>query len=88
MYAIPKVNTYEKLEKIPNIICIENGSKFVLVGDFNHDFNEQKDFVKALRVEDLEIKTNAKYFPTRGHTRIDDTFSNKTFETHPEKMFC
>ena len=55
-YASPKIGTKDKLEKIIGIICIEKGSITVLASYLNLDFNTQEgeDFVKALKVEDLE----------------------------------
>ena len=46
----------------------QKGSKTVLQGNFNLDFTTQEeDFVKSLRVEALELRTNPKYYATRGH---------------------
>ena len=58
LYSSPKVSSKAKLEKITDVICIEKGSKIVL--DFNLDFNtpEGEYFVKALRVEDLGLRSN------------------------------
>ena len=40
-----------------------------------------EDFVKALRVEELELRNNPKHHPTRGRTVNDGIFSNKTIKT-------
>ena len=37
--------------------------------------------MKALRVEDLEIRANAKHYMTGGRTTVDDIFSNKPIKT-------
>ena len=38
LYASQKVRTKDELEKIHDVICIENESKTVLAGDFNLHF--------------------------------------------------
>ena len=78
--ASPKVSTRHKLEKITDCICTEKGSQTVQASDFNLNFNAQEgeDFVKALKVEDLEWRNNSKLYTTRDRTTIVSIFWNKT----------
>ena len=76
-------------KKITDVIRIVKGSKTVLEGDFNLDVNTQEgeDFVKALRIENIELRTNLKHYTTRGSTTIGSIFSNKTVKTSLCKSF-
>ena len=71
LYASPKINAKDKLEEITDVICIKKGSKTVLAGNLNFDFNTQEgeDFVKVLKVEDLELRTNPKHDCRSYHNR-------------------
>ena len=56
----------------------KKGSKPILVGDFNLDFNmHEEDFVRALSVKYLKLRTNPKHYVTGGCITINDIFSNK-----------
>ena len=72
LYARRKVSTRDKLEKINDVTCNEKGSKTILADNFNHYFNtqEREDFVKVLRVEDLELRFNPKHYKARGRAIV------------------
>ena len=84
LYVCLKICTKDKLEKITVVnLTSRKWSKAALAGDLNLDFNVQEGeiFVKALRVEDLELRTNPKHYIARARSTIDDIFSNETVKT-------
>ena len=83
MYASPQVDAEYKLDAIMDGLCIDEDMKTVLMGNFNIDFNslEGREFTEALRILDLELRTNPKHYTSRDLTTTDAIFSNKSMRT-------